>query len=324
MDRISSLLDGPRARGAFLLRCLLSPPWSIAVRDEAPLTLVAVVKGDAWLTQRGVTVHAPPGSAALIVGPDHYEVTSAPGLDPDVVIHPGQHCETLDGESLAMSMRLGVRTWGHSSDAPSALLVGTYEQPSALSQDLLAALPSPAIVPRDGQDPLLSLVAAELVNDVPGQQTVLDRLLDALTVDTMRRWYAQHEADAPAWWSGHHDQIVGEALRLIHDGPDQPWTIASLARAVGTSRANLARRFSDVVGEPVIGYLTAWRLSLAADLLAEPGCSIATVARRVGYGSPFALSTAFKRRYGLSPDRYRRGFGANEGTRVDLPVPARL
>ena len=47
MDAVAGLLDGPRARGAFLLRSLLDPPWSIRIADEAPLCLVAVTQGDA-------------------------------------------------------------------------------------------------------------------------------------------------------------------------------------------------------------------------------------------------------------------------------------
>ena len=256
MDRMSALLDGPRARGAFVIRCLLQPPWALHVRDRAPLTVVAAVRGDAWITQGGVVVHVPEGSVALAVGPEPYDVSSAVGVAPEIFINPGQHCETADGESLEMSMRLGVRTWGHAIDAKSVLLTGTYEHHSALGADLLAALPTPLIVARPDPDPLVALLAAELANDVPGQQTVLDRLLDTLTVDTLRAWYVEQGRSAPAWWLGHHDPIVGEALRLIHDEPERDWTIVTLAGAIGTSRANLARRFTALVGEPVMTYLT--------------------------------------------------------------------
>ena len=306
MDSITALLDGPRAKGAFVLRCLLEPPWAMAIRDQAPLTVIAVMRGDAWILQHGATVHVPQGSVALIVGPEPYEVASAVGRTPDVIIHPGQHCETPGGQSLELSMRLGVRSWGHSPDATSTLLVGTYEDATSLRREVLATLPSPAVVEFGADDPLLALLASELTRDLPGQQTLLDRLLDALTVDAVRRWCAAHPDDAPRWWDGHQDPIVGEALRLLHDDPAHPWTIAEVAARVGTSRANLSRRFTDVVGEGVITYLTRWRLSLAADLLAEPGRSIGEVAAEVGYGSPFALSTAFKRHHGLSPRDHRQ------------------
>ena len=95
--------------------------------------------------------------------------------------------------------------------------------------------------------------------------------------------------------------MVGRALRLIHDDPARPWTVADLAAEAGASRAALARRFTELVGEPPMTFLTDWRLSLAADLLLEPDATIGSVAHQVGYSTPFALSTAFKRVRGISP-----------------------
>jgi AraC-like DNA-binding protein len=95
------------------------------------------------------------------------------------------------------------------------------------------------------------------------------------------------------------------ALNLMHNNPAHPWTVASLATAVGVSRAALARRFAELVGEPPMSYLTGWRLDLAADMLRDPDATLASVASRVGYGSSFALSTAFKRTRGISPRDHR-------------------
>lgn len=305
MDRLAALLDGPRARGAFVLRSLLVPPWAMHIRDEAPLTLVAVTRGEAWIGHGDTATWLPRGTVALVRGPEHYSFASAPDIEPDIVIHPGQICETINGDALGMSMRLGVYSWGHSLDAPTVLFTGTYEQHSALANDVLDALPPVVVIERRPDDPLLSLLAHELTNEVPGQQAVLDRLLDALLIDTLRTFYAARPSNGPTWWRGHRDPIVGEALRLIHDEPQHAWTIPALARTIGTSRANLARRFSDIVGQPIITYLTRWRLSLAADLITQPGATVTSVAARVGYATPFALSTAFKRRYGLSPHEHR-------------------
>ena len=91
----------------------------------------------------------------------------------------------------------------------------------------------------------------------------------------------------------------------MQNEPQEPWTVASLASHVGVSRALLARRFHELVGEPPMSFLTSWRMALAADLLAERETTIATVADQVGYGSPFTFSTAFKRIYGTSPKAYR-------------------
>ena len=134
---------------------------------------------------------------------------------------------------------------------------------------------------------------------------MLDRLLDLLLIATLRAWFDRPGGDAPAWYRAQSDEIVGPALRLIYDDPARRWTVASLASEVGVSRAALARRFTELVGDPPMTFLTEWRLSLAADLLREPGATLGSVAHQVGYGSPYALSTAFKRSRGISPRDHR-------------------
>ncbi|MFN0092692.1 MAG: AraC family transcriptional regulator [Acidimicrobiales bacterium] len=307
MDAMVGLLDGTRARGAFLLRGVLDPPWALRIQDRAPLTLVAVVRGHAWLTMgQAAPVPAGAGDVALIRGPDHYEIADTPNTPAQVVIHPGQRCTTLHGEDLALSMGLGIRTWGNNPDGATMMLTGTYESHSTIAKPLLDALP-PIIVVRgnDWDSPLVELLGQEIVKNDPGQDVVLDRLLDLLVVAVVRAWCTRQDSAAPGWWRASNDPIVGHALRLIHNRPDEPWTIATLAHEVGVSRANLARRFHDLVGVPPIGYLTRWRLALAADLLANPDATIAAVAQQVGYSSAFALSTAYKRHHGLSPRQHR-------------------
>lgn len=92
---------------------------------------------------------------------------------------------------------------------------------------------------------------------------------------------------------------------MLQNNPARPWTVATLAGQIGVSRATLARRFAELVGEPPMAFLTTWRLALAADLLLEPGATLTAVARQVGYGSAFALSAAFKRVRGVSPREHR-------------------
>ncbi|MFG1895801.1 AraC family transcriptional regulator [Micromonospora zamorensis] len=311
MDAVASLLNGPRAQGAFLLRSVLTPPWSMRIEDQAPLTLVAMVQGDAWvLADESAAVHLGPGDLAIIRGPDPYTVADDPATAPQVIIHPGQLCTTPDGQELPEMMELGVRTWGNSPDGPTMLLTGTYTMRGEVSQRLLSALPPLLVVAGHSWDsPLVPLLAAEIVKDDPGQEAVLDRLLDLLLIAALREWFARPAAKAPGWYRAHSDPIVGRALQMLHNNPAQPWTVASLAAKTGVSRAALARRFTALVGEPPMSYLTEWRLALAADLLREPGATVGAVARHVGYGSSFALSTAFKRNRGVSPREHRLAAG---------------
>ncbi|RDI64243.1 AraC family transcriptional regulator [Nocardia pseudobrasiliensis] len=328
MDPLESLLEGPRARGAFVMRSLLDPPWSLRVQDEAPLTVVAVVRGSGWIIPHphsgagrgdiedlcrvgfpGTGTAAPrplhEGDVAIFRGPDHYTVADDPSTEPQVFINPGQITTTPEGERLCETWSLGVRGWGPNPDAATMLVTGSYEQESAASRRLLRALPPIIVLRREELDSaVLELLVEESGRERPAQGAMLDRLLDLLLIAVLRAWFAR--GDAPAWYHAYSDPLVGKALRLLQNNPAHPWTVATLAAEVGASRAALARRFTDLVGEPPMGFLTDWRLALAADLLQDSDATVESIARRVGYGSAFALSTAFKRHYGISPREHRQ------------------
>jgi AraC-like DNA-binding protein len=307
MDAIAGLLDGPRARSAFLLRSSMDPPWSLRIEDEAPLTVVAIVRGQAWVMHDGAEpVALGAGDVAIALGPDHYTVADDPGTPPQAIIGPDQRCTTLDGEELAEQWSLGVRTWGNAPDGATVMLTGTYQMSGEVSGRLLRALPTLLALRADEWDcPVVPLLADEIVKDEPGQEAVLDRLLDLLLIAVLRAWFARPDAGAPDWYRAYADPVIGRALRLLHHNPAHPWTVGELAHETGMSRAALARRFHELVGEPPMAFLTSWRIALAADLLLEPGSTIGSVAQQVGYGSPFALSTAFKRLRGISPQQHR-------------------
>ena len=148
------------------------------------------------------------------------------------------------------------------------------------------------------------MLEAEIDVTDPGQDTVLDRLLDLLLIATLRVWFAKTES-APRWFSAYGDPVVGKALRAVHNDLAHPWTLTELARLVGVSRATLAKRFHDLVGVPPMAYLTDWRMRRAADLLRGHDLTLGAIAERVGYASPYALSNAFRRERGMSPREYR-------------------
>ena len=310
MDAVAGLLDGPRAHGAFLLRSRMSPPWSLRIEDEAPLSVVAVVRGHAWLDAGGPTGgkvrRIGRGDVAVLRGPAPYTVADEPGRPAQAVILPGQRCTGPGGAGQTVMGDLGIRTWGNDVHGGTEMLTGTYPVPREVSQRLLRALPS-ALVLYDGEwdCPLIPLLAEEIVKDQPGQEAVLDRLLDLLLIAVLRAWFARPDAHAPGWYRGYSDPVVGEALRQIDHAPQHPWTVQSLARAAGVSRATMARRFHELVGESPMAFLTGWRIALAADLLREPQATLESVARQVGYASPYALSIAFKRLRGVSPRDHR-------------------
>jgi AraC-like DNA-binding protein len=302
VDAIAGLLDGPRARGAFLLRLAFEPPWAVRIQDEAPIAVISVVRGTSLVIADGEEpVRLQAGDVAIARGPRPYVIADDPASAIQAIVHPGQDCRTPDGRELKLEWSLGTRTWGNAADGETVLMTGVYESAGEISSRLLRALP-PLLVQRL-DSPLIALLADEIVKDEQGQEAVLDRLLDLILIAVLRAYFARPEA--PGWYRAYADPVVGPAIRMLHAEPAHPRTIQELAHRIGVSRAALARRFNDLVGEPPMSFLTGWRIALAADLLLEPGATVGSVAPQVGYGSSFALSTAFKRLRGISPQQYR-------------------
>ena len=294
----------------------MDPPWSIDVQDRAPLTLIAILSGETSLVTDRVRISLKHGDIAIVRGPEPYRLADDPEREGLVVIHPGQLCTTRDGDHVSISMAQGVRTWGNSPTGATTMLIGTYQSDAQIGAVVAAALPLVAVIPAGHVDEaVLHLLRDEISVDAPGQGGAVDRLLDVLLVHALRGWAREHPESASGWLAGGRDPLVSDALRLLHDAPDAPWTIESLAQRLTVSRATLAHRFRASVGEPPMTYLTSWRMLLAGELLSEPRRTTADIAQQVGYGSPFALSTAFKRHHGVSPSEFRR--------RRQMPPPTR-
>lgn len=309
MDPLADLLDGVRARTAAFCQAILDPPWALRIADGAALALATALRGHAWIVPNtGQPVLMRTGDVAIIKGPHPYTVGDDPSTVPDLIVHGDNRLTTMDGIDVTDALQLGPRTSGRSRDGSATVASGTYQVSNDVTGRLLNALPDIVLVPEaDVQGPVMALLAHEVGSDGPAQQILLDRLLDIALVSTLRAWFARPDAAAPGWYRAHSDPLAGPALRLMHDDPAHPWTVAALAAKVGCSRAAFARRFTTLVGEPPMAYLTGWRIALAADLIRTSDLTIETIAHQIGYANASALSVAFKRIRGVPPKQYRAG-----------------
>ncbi len=181
--------------------------------------------------------------------------------------------------------------------------------------DLVASLMLPIVHVR-GTDTLagrlgalLSAVGDEAVTDRPGRSLVLDRLLEVLLIEALRYRTATVQGADRGLLAGLADPKVGQALRIMHEDAQRPWTVAALANAVGMSRSAFAARFTQIIGVPPIDYLANWRLTLAKEALASAKVPMAEIAEIAGYQSVSAFSTGFKRATGISPKFYVQSLG---------------
>lgn len=309
MDALADLLDGVRARGALFSKSIMNPPWAVRFAHGSPLTLVTMVRGQAWIVpEHGEPLPLVAGDTAILRAPGPHTIANPADAPTSCTVLDGNRCLGPDGAPLTEEATLGLRTYGDSLDSPDLLLSGSYEVTGDLSQRLIATLPPALAVPADEcHDRLGEMIAAEIDCPAPGQQLVLDRLLDLALITKLRAWFDRPGATPPAWYTAMADPVVGQALRLLHNQPAHPWTVALLAERCGVSRATLARDFRALVGVPPMSYLADWRVGRAADLLRETDTTVEAVARRVGYSNAFALSTAFKRLRGTTPTEHRRG-----------------
>jgi AraC family transcriptional regulator, alkane utilization regulator len=147
----------------------------------------------------------------------------------------------------------------------------------------------------------LGYLLAEVAAVQAGSRAMLARLAELLYVEVLRR-YAHHlPVGETGWLAGLSDPQIGRALRLLHGDPVHAWTVEALARATGVSRSALALRFTELIGESPMHYLTAWRMHLARQILRESRFTLPEVAARVGYNSEAAFNRAFKRHAGVPP-----------------------
>lgn len=157
-----------------------------------------------------------------------------------------------------------------------------------------------------GLEDTLRLMMWEAESRRPGSQGIIDRLAQVVFIHAIRAFLSESSGIDSRWPSALLNPSIAMALTLIHQFPDKPWTVASLAAAVVMSRSAFADRFTELVGASPIQYLTERRMHAACQLLHDPDIGLAQIASRVGYRSTAAFSHAFRRWAGLTPGTYRR------------------
>jgi AraC-like DNA-binding protein len=304
-DPLTDLLNGVRSTGAVFNRSARSGSWAVRFEDGSPLALAVPLRGPVWVIPHGgEAVQFGPGDVAVLCGGRPYVIADDPATEVGAVIGSGARCTTIDGEQTITTH--GVGTWGTPEPDSTLLFNGLYTVDGGIPARLLATLPPLALVDAgSGSCPIHPDAFEQVTRPGPGQQVLLDRMLDLMLLCALRSWFIRPGAQVPAWYRAHGDPVVGTALRLLEADLARPWTVEALARGAGVSRAALARRFTSLVGQPPMTYLRERRLALAADLLLEPEATLGAVAGQVGFSTAFALSLSFKREHGISPSQYR-------------------
>ncbi len=311
MDPLSDVLRAVRLEGAYFYPVEAAGPWrvdTVAARELSPRILPGaehlisyhiVTEGRCFGGLMGDPLtELVAGDVLLFPHGDAHVMASGPDVPtgPDVMVSaPERFPETVRlgpaparGTSMVCGF-LGCERWPFN---PLLASLPRRLHMRALSDGRLANL--------------ARYVVEESRRGSTGSDGVLTRLAEVMFIEALRRYADELPPEQTGWLAGLRDPVVGRALAALHAQPAAAWALEELAQASATSRSNLARRFTALVGQPPMQYLTQWRMQLASGLLADADLKVSAVAARVGYDSEAAFSRAFRKATGRSPGAWRR------------------
>ncbi|HSL66378.1 MAG TPA: AraC family transcriptional regulator [Gaiellaceae bacterium] len=303
-DPLAEALHFLRMDGAFYCRSELSAPWGLTLPSMPDyLWFHVVTSGRAWLEPEGAEgAWLLPGALALVPHGKGHRLRSELGAPAPPILE-------LPLEQVSERYEL-LRHGGGGS--PATLICGAVRFDHPAARNLVAILPPVVLVEasespqREWLQSTLRLMAAEARELRPGGEAVMTRLADIVVVQAIRAWIESDPAARSGWLGALRDRQIGRALTLLHREPARAWTVAALAREVAMSRSAFAARFTQLVDEPAMQYLTRWRMHVALHALREEGATVAQLANRLGYRSEAAFARAFKRVVGLPPGAVKR------------------
>lgn len=301
--------------GVFYAVSDLAAPWGITM-PPMPGTMIfhLLTRGEAVVEVDGTRDTVSPGDLLLVPHGTGHVILDRPGSLPTPLFDLPRVEQTDRYERVRLPGD-GART---------ELICGAVSFTGLGAGRLVQSLPSVLRLGPDDdsgwQRAALDLIGAESRHPRPGSDVVTARLADVLVVQAIRGWL-ESEAPDRGWVAGLRDPVLGRALSSFHADPAAPWSLESLARQAGLSRSAFAARFTDLTGESPIGYVTAWRMDLAARLVRDGSLPLSRVAERVGYRSEAAFNRAFRRAHGLTPGAFaRRGDSFLETVSVPTTV----
>ncbi len=271
--------------------------WSVCYEHQRHSGYCVILDGSCFLRiEGGETFALKQGDFILLPDTPAFTLTSDLALRPRP-IRPTPSRELHHGD------KLGPRTM--------RMLGGYFRFAKANARLLVKLLPHVVHIQRDEPGAarlrgIVAMISEEADALRPGREPMLERLVEVLLIEALRIHASCTAKPLPGLAAGLSDPALSVALALLHGEVERGWTVAELARAAGMSRAAFAAYFAQVIGWSPMRYLLEWRMATAKELLRSERTSLSEVARRVGYSSASAFSTAFTRLNGYPPSQFVR------------------
>ena len=302
----ADVLSGVRLRSSIYFRPEFGAPWGVSIADHGPVFHV-IATGTCWLrsTRLDKPLLLASGDLVIVTRGEAHVVSDEPATP---VENFSNFFDLVKRHAAGTNVPFRVGGKGPTT----SFVCGGMQFENGANNPLLAVLPPFLHVKgsESGGRSWLRLsvehILAELDSGAGGATEVVTRLADILFIQAVRAYFHENADTAQSGWlAAARDQQVGRALALLHAKPDEPWTVEMLARRLATSRSSFADRFSELVGEPPLRYLSRLRIDAAARRLRSSDDKLSAVAAEAGYESVSAFNRAFKRQVGMTPGEYR-------------------
>jgi AraC-like DNA-binding protein len=321
MDALTEVLNSVRVRSTVYCPVEIGAPWGLHIAEEIGAPFFILVKGAAFLVieELNIRQYLKAGDFIIITKRCACEVSDSPQSE----IIDLQEWLRLNPPGLDGTFKV------EGEGEVTKFIGGTFFFENHESHPLLKVLPTYlhfSVTPgKDGKDSkvvdwfgtTLDLIISEAASRRPGAAPIISRLSDILFIQAVRSYAITASSERPNWFTAAADPQISEAIANIHRAPQNQWTVDRLATLSGMSRSAFANRFSELVGEPPLRYLSRWRMHKAIEMLHEGTQTTAEIASLVGYESEAAFSKAFKKWNGQGPGAYRR---SRNGAHQSFPV----
>lgn len=314
MDVLSDVLKVTHIRGGVFLSAEFTAPWCI--EDHLSFELCGpdvtssqhlihyhfVLKGNMKAEVPGLApLSLGPGEALLLPHNDIHKLGS------DLTIPPATASVEPPSEGGLYSLNLG------GGGESTQMICGYLACDNAETNPLITSLPAAFKLDTASSGAAewirstFHFAAQEVSIGKQGATTMLAKLSEVLFLEAVRHYVDGLPDGSTGWLGGLRDPYVAKALSLLHQDPATHWTVTDLGAEVGLSRSALAERFTQLIGQPPMNYLNAWRMQIAARKLTGSATPLARIAEELGYESEAAFSRAFKKAHGIPPAAWRRG-----------------
>jgi AraC-like DNA-binding protein len=301
VDVLTDMLDALELKGRITARRALVPPWRYNFAASRDMICHLLSGGGGYLTLEGDLTPLRVEDGAVLLFPFGTAHTIADALmSPLTRVVQVEYSDDEEYRAFPAA----------DEEAKMVALCGAFrvEHPGAFP--MLHSLPKVIHIPAEqghlapGFTEIVRLISREAASSRLGTDAILRRLTELLFIEIIRIWAEQQSGASQGWLAALHDQPISIALGLIHQSPERGWKVEELAEAVSLSRPVFSARFTRLVGEPPIKYLTRWRMQRAARLL-KNDVGVEKIAALLGYDSAVAFRKAFRREVGMPPARYR-------------------